>query len=175
MNSNPSVSDPQAFAKLQSLINRISVAMLTTVGADGALRSRPMQTRLAEADGTLWFFTDDYSELVREVSEEHQVGLTYAEPKQQQYVSVSGTATLVHDRERMRQLWHPAVKAYFPRGLDDPRLALLRVRIESAEYWDAPTNRMVQAYAFARSILTGDRAAIGDHKHVDVQGFAPRK
>jgi len=169
-------ADTQAFAKLRDLIKDINVAMITTVGIDGALHSRPMATREIEADATLWFLTSDDSLKAREISEEHQVNVSYADPKTQCYVSVSGTATLVHDRHKARQLWHPSMRSYFPAGMDDSRLALLRVRIESAEYWDAPSSRMVQLYALARSMITGDPPQqMGDHRHVDLPGFVSRK
>src|SRR5208337_4347672 len=51
------------------------------------------------------------------------------------YVSFTGHASVVQDREKMQDLWCPAYRAWFPRGLDDPELALLRVDVERAEYW----------------------------------------
>lgn len=173
MNSSSTGTDSQALAKLRDLIKDVNVAMVVTVGSDGALHSRPMATREIEPDGTLWFFTADDSLKAQEIADEHQVNVVYAEPHQQKYVSVSGTATLVHDSEKIRQLWMPMVKAFFPRGADDPRLALLRIEIEAAEYWDAPGNRMVQLYALARAALTGstDKKALGEHGHVDLPRF----
>lgn len=176
MNARTSVADPQAFAKLRDLIKDILVAMLSTVAADGAIHSRPMATRQIESDGTLWFFATDDSLIVREINEEHQVNVSYAEPRDHRYVSVSGTATIVHDASKAAQLWHPSLTSYFPKGLGDPHLALLRIRIESAEYWDIATSRMVEVYRFARSLATGDPARpIGDHRRIDVQGFTSRK
>ncbi|MDQ3122831.1 MAG: pyridoxamine 5'-phosphate oxidase family protein [Actinomycetota bacterium] len=37
--------------------------MMTTVEADGSLRSRPMWTQGDEFDGSLWFFTSDEAPL----------------------------------------------------------------------------------------------------------------
>src|SRR5690242_10237821 len=88
---NTIASDPQAFARLGELIQDINVAMITTVGLDGALHSRPMFTRRLEKDENLWFFTSDDSLKTHEIADEHQVNVTYAEGKQQRYVSVSGT------------------------------------------------------------------------------------
>lgn len=176
MHPTLTAADAQAFAKLRDLINDIHIAMITTVGIDGALHSRPMATREMDPEGTIWFFTSDDSLKAREISEEHEVNVSYAEPKTQRYVSVSGTATLERDAARAARIWHPSMKTYFPAGADDPHLVLLRVRIESAEYWDAPNNRMVQFYAFARSMITGDPPQqIGDHRHVDLPGFVSRK
>jgi general stress protein 26 len=47
----------QEFAKLKELIEEINIGMLTTEDDDGTLRSRPLQTRAVEDDGSIWFFT----------------------------------------------------------------------------------------------------------------------
>ena len=162
-------SDPKAFEKLKELVQDIDVAMVTTVTVDGALRSRPMVTRQFEDEGVLWFFTSDESGKAEDLREEHAVNVSYAEPKKHRYVSVTGNASLVHDREKARQLWTPMLKAYFPRGLDEPHLALLSVRIESAEYWDANTSKMVQLLELTRSMATGEKPDLGENVKVDVR------
>jgi len=125
--------------KLAELIRDVRVAMLTTVTADGALRSRPMLTcGVGPEDGGLWFFTRADAAKVDEALHQPRVNVSYAEPGQNRYVSVSGSATLVRDREKIRQLWNEGERVWFPRGPDDPDLALLRVSVEWAEYWDGP-------------------------------------
>src|SRR4051812_349761 len=134
--------DPQAVAKLRELIQDINVAMLITVTPDGALRSRPMLTQDIRKEGELWFYVSSDAGAVRDIAEEPAVNVSYSEPKSSLYVSVSGQATLVTDKEMIRSLWDDSLTRYFPKGLEDPHLALLRVRIETAEYWDASSNRM---------------------------------
>ena len=46
-------------------------------------------------------------------------------------------------------------------GLVDPQLALLRVRIERAEYWDAP-GKAAYLLAVAKASLTGKPAQVGE-------------
>ena len=87
--------------KLRELIEQIQFAMLTTVEDDGTLRSRPMATQQTEFDGDLWFFTNASAPKVDEVQQNQKVNVSYAEPKDQKYVSVSGTAELVRDRQKM--------------------------------------------------------------------------
>lgn len=152
-----STPDAETTGKLASLIKDIGVAMLTTVAPDGALRSRPMATLGSGFEnGEVWLFTADDSGKVSEINAEHEVNLAYAEPRDQRYVSLSGVATLVRDPARARRMWNPAVKAWFPRGPEDPHLALLRVRVHAAEYWDAPGGRMASLFAMAKSTLTGE-------------------
>lgn len=124
-----------ALAELWSLIRDVRIAMLTTVGADGRLHSRPMATQQVEADEVLWFFSAKDSHKIEELTENQHVELTYAAPDRDLYVSASGRAQVVDDRSRMRELWNPAVQAWFPDGPADPNLCLLRVDLDEAEYW----------------------------------------
>lgn len=122
--------------ELWSLIRDIEVAMMTTAD-EGLLRSRPMHGRQSRFDGDLWFFTSREAHKVAEIGREHQVNLSYADPRSGRYVSVSGRAAAVDDRERVRELWSDDVAAYFPKGVDDPNLLLIRVTPERAEYWES--------------------------------------
>jgi len=160
-------SETDDVKKLAKLIKGISIAMLTTRDDDGTLRARPMQTQEREFDGTLWFFTQASSHKVQEIDHEHQVNLSYAQPEENRYVSVSGTATLVHDRGKIDELWTPVLKAWFPKGNDDPEVALLRVVVTKAEYWDAPSSTIVKLVGFAKSVLTGKEYWPGENEKLN--------
>lgn len=135
--------------KLRKLIKNVRVAMLTTVAGDGALRSRPMAIPEADVEGELWFFTCYHSGKSEEIRDNQKVNVSYASPKNDRFVSVCGTASLVRDPERIKELWRGQYKEWFPEGRKDPDLALLRVTIDRAEYWDRAENRMVDLPRFA--------------------------
>jgi general stress protein 26 len=145
----------EALAKLRELIGDINIAMFTTVATDGTLRSRPMATLQVEANGAFWFFTADDSPKVEEIYDNRQVSLAYAAREKQSYVSVSGLARLLRDPAKTRELWTPMAKIWFPKGPDDPRLALIRVEMSAAEYWDSPSGKMVLLIGLAKLALTG--------------------
>ena len=155
--------------KLASLIKGIRFAMLTTVCPDGTLRSRPMATQRDAFDGVLWFFTDDKSAKVFEIRNDTHVNVSYADPAKNNYVSVSGRASLVKDKVIAKELWNPLYKAWFPKGLDDPRLALLRVAVERAEYWDSPNSKLVQLGGFLKAIATGKAAKGGENRKITLR------
>ena len=46
---------------------------------------------------------------------------------------------MVEDEKMVQKLWRPELKSYFPKGLEEADLALLRVDIHHAEAWDADT------------------------------------
>jgi general stress protein 26 len=155
--------------KLAELIKGIKVVMLTTVCADGSLRSRPMVTQDKEFDGTLWFFTPAESPKVSEVEHEQRVNVSYADHDKERYVSVSGTARLVRDRDTIKEFWGPALRAWFPKGPDDPELALLRVEVEKAEFWDGPSSAVVHLVGFVKAMVTGQLHRPGTNEKVDLR------
>jgi general stress protein 26 len=152
-------------AKVAELIKDIKIAMMTTEAEDGLLHSRPMATQNTEFDGTLWFLTGQSTGKVSEIDWNPEVNLSYAEPSATRFVSVSGTAEIVDDRAKMAELWSDIYKAWFPQGLDDPDLCLMRVEVSFAEYWDVPSGKMVQVFGFLKAIATGERLNMEGESH----------
>ena len=155
--------------KLGELIKDIEFAMLTTVEADGSLRSRPMATQRVEFDGDLWFFTSASEPKVEEVGQNPQVNVSFARPDKQHYASVSGRARLVRDRARIEELWSPAYRAWFPDGLEDPDLALLKVTAEKAEYWDGRSSFVAHLAGLVKAAATGTAYQPGENEKVDLK------
>jgi general stress protein 26 len=149
-------------------IKGIRIAMMTTAEADGTLRSRPMATQDMEFDGTLWFFTLADAPKVGEIESDQQVNLSYAKPDDERYVSISGTAQLVRDQQKVKDLWKPILKVWFANGENDPNLALLKVDATQAEYWDSPSSKMVQVVLMAKAAVTGSQDALGENKKVNI-------
>ena len=156
--------------KLNELIKDINFAMLTTVDENGRLRSRPMATQKAEFDGDVYFFTQEHSPKMNEIDKEHNVCVAYANPGKQHYVSMSGKANIITDRAKMEELWTPELTAWFPQGLDDPEIALLKIEVEQAEYWDSPNSTAVYLYALAKATVTGQPAGkeVGENEKIQL-------
>lgn len=135
----------QELARLAALVRQMKIGMLTTLEPDGSLRSRPLETVEVDREGRLWFFTEASSPKSAAIeAHDHQVNLSYADPRDEDYASISGTARVVRDGKKMRELWTPGLARWFPRGLEDPDLALLEVRVDKAEYWDEPRHENVK-------------------------------
>lgn len=156
----------ETIKKIGALIKNVKFAMLSTIDADGTIRSRPMATQDTEFDGTLWFFTRASAPKVDEVDKEHQVNISYADPSGQTYISVSGLARLVRDPAKNKELWTVAMKAWFPKGPDDPETALLKVVAEKAEYWDTPSSSVVHAIGLVKSVFAGKPAHPGENEKI---------
>lgn len=167
MQNNPNTQEN--LEKLIDKIKDVDIAMMTTLCADGSLRSRPMKTQQSKPDGTLWFFTGYDSAKSDEIlKNDAHVNLSYAAPSDNLYVSVSGRANVLKDRAKIEELWSPFMKAWFPEGKDDPNVGLIKVTIDKAEYWDSPNSVVVQLYGMAKAAITGERPDPGENKKINL-------
>lgn len=140
--------------KLIELMKDQWIAMLTTTGGDGTLRSVPMARQEVDPAAELWFITARDTQHVRDIQARPRVGLTFS--GRDSWVALHGTATVVDDRDRLAELWNTFAEAWLPGGPDDPDATLLRVDLESGEYWDTPGGRVASLISFAKTKLTGE-------------------
>ena len=95
--------------------------MLTTVETDGALHSRPMHNQQADEAGDLWFFTYLQSPKTTEIGKDNHVNLAYSNPDKQHFVSISGKAEIVRDKQTIQEKWSEGMRAWFPKGTSTNR------------------------------------------------------
>lgn len=152
-------------SKLVDKIKEIRIAMMTTSEPDGSLHSRPMFTHEPEPNGTLWFFTEQDSKKIDEVQQDRHINLAYSKPEDNLYVAISGTANVVTDRAKIKELWSESLRGWFPKGQDDPNIALLKVSIDAGEFWDSPNSTLLRAYTYAKAVLTGETYKAGPDEH----------
>lgn len=159
----------QARTHLWDLIKDIRFAMFTTRHGNGHLHSRPMTTQntgIGE-DSSLWFFMSRAGEPVADLANDPTVNVTYADPGEDTYVSISGTAEVVEDASRKQELWSKMAVAWFPGGVTDPDLALVQVTMSHANYWDVDHSKVVQLFHMAKAIVTGKRPTeLGEHAKI---------
>ena len=160
------MTDPQDDLKhVAELVDRARIAMLTTMTREGKHESRPMALQEVEFDGDLWFFVDRNSDVAADVSENPQVNVAFSNDKNSEWTSIAGSASVLFDRAKAEELWSPAIKVWFPDGPDSPDLALLRVRAESAQYWESPGGKVRQLIGAARAVVTRNPDAFPGETH----------
>jgi len=162
------LSGHEGLAKVAELVKGIHIAMMTTVATDGSMSSRPMAVQDEPFNGTLWFLTRRGSEKVEELQNDQHVTLTFAEPKDSKYITLKGVASWNQDRGKIHELWNPMYKAWFPKGEDDPEIAVLRVEVHGADYWEASSSKLVMMAKYVAASVTGGKIAVGDAGHVVV-------
>ena len=157
-----------AIATLAEMIDGVSVFMLTTVVADGSLRSLPTARARTPFDGSVWLFADPSMPAIVALPTNPQVNLSFADIPACRYISLSCTIEAVHDSARARELWNPDYREWLPRGLHDPLHGLFRATVQHAEYWDAAHSVMRQIGGLMKGLFTGNRPAVGDHISIDL-------
>lgn len=144
--TNETTDNQKAIKKVWELIKGIEIAMLTTVSEDG-LVSRPMKTQDVEFDGELWFLTKKDTEKFHELLHNKQVNVAYAD---QSFVSIRGEAELVQSPDKVKQFWSPAYEKLLETTYDDPNLVLIKVKAETAEFWDSGNKFKLIKFMFDR-------------------------
>lgn len=152
-------------AALKKKIESVRFGMFTTIDQHGHLTSQPMTNQQVDADGALWFYTSNMTDLWENIAAHPKVNVSFSEPVDSLYVSISGTAERIVERARIRELWNPMVAAWFPNGVDDPHVVLVRVAARTVHYWNSNDNSMTQIFAVAKAAISGSPASISPGEH----------
>ena len=139
---------------IQAMVKDIKYTMMTTRNDENHLHSCPMNTTETSIGAKeIWFIGHKPSETVDNIKQNPEVNLAYVTQESDKYLSISGTAELVEDEEKLNELWSIMYNAYFEQGKDDPKVQLIKVVPHGAEYW-ANGNAITSAVKMAAAALT---------------------
>jgi general stress protein 26 len=145
------------------LMKKIGFAMLVTRNGD-KLRARPMSAHLERENNAILFLSDARRHKDEEIASDPNVNLSFADPSDQKYVSVTGTAAISNDRTKIKQLFSTPAKAWWDTA-DDPNIRVLSVTPDDAEFWDSPGS-VISYVKMAAAAVTGTRPDLGDNRKV---------
>jgi general stress protein 26 len=151
--------------RVAELVAATATAVLTTRGADGSLHSRPLAVLQDDFDGRIWFLVEDPSEKTAEIVADPRVNVSFASKKG--YLSIAGTARIVHDEAQVDELWSPAAEAWFEGGRENPAIAVIEVTADSAEYWAKTEPGVFALVKATRAMITGEEPDVGEHRTVE--------
>lgn len=164
------LSGEEGRKKIADLVKDIRIAMMTTLAEDGTIDARPMAVPAATKDhpfdGTLWFLTRHSSEKIGEIERDRHVTLTFADPSDSKYISLKGRATITRDQAKIHELWNHMYKAWFPDGEDDPQIAVIRVDVTEADFWEASDSKLIVYAKYLAAAVTRGAVPVGTSGHV---------
>jgi len=153
--------------ELYELIDGIEIAMFTTRRSDGALVSRPMANQKRIADADLVFVTNLESHKLDDLANDPHVNVSYYRGRTREWVSVSGAARVSRDRKRIKQLYQPDWRVWFEDeggardgGPDDPRIGIILVSADSAEYLAIHKPRPGVLFEVVKGMVTGSCSTV---------------
>jgi general stress protein 26 len=152
--------------RVWTLIKDIPVAMVVThSGESRDMRARPMAARPARAEGAIYFLTDVGAPKAEEIRRNDTICLALADHKSRKYLSITGRAEIIDDQDRIKQIWSIYDKAFWP-DQKDPRIRILRVTPESAEFWEGE-GTVVAAVKLVAASVSGERMNLGTNEKVE--------
>jgi len=157
------LSGDTALAKVRELLKNFrSTMMVTTV--NGTPHSRPMgmQGDAEKFNGELWFYTDKECQKVEEIKAEPSVSLIFQSDSDSTYMHLFGQAVVIDDLGKKKEFYTPLLKTWFPEGLTDPRMTMIRFEAERGDFWDSPGGMLQILAAFTKAIVTGQRGQGGE-------------
>jgi general stress protein 26 len=132
------LSGKAAVDKIKQLVQDAkSCFFCTEVSTVGTTHARPMDVRKVDDAGDLWFLSSDDSHKNEELLHDPRVRLYFQSPSRSEFLELSGMASVTKDEDQIRELWDPALKAWFSGGAEDPRITVIRVSPTGGYYWDA--------------------------------------
>jgi general stress protein 26 len=154
---------------LYRLLEDFSVAMIITHGIDETMIGRPMAIARVDREGAMYFLTPVHSTKVDEVLADPHV--TVVVQSKTQYAAVRGLAKVSTDPALIHTLWKEEWKHWFPRGKDDPQIAILVFEPHHGEYWDnAGATGLKLVFAAAKAYMAGRMPnELEEHAEVDMK------
>lgn len=159
------LSKQDAIAKIQELVAKAQNCFFcTTPSASNPHGVRPMNVRQVDNQGNLWFLMANDSHAAQEVASDPAVKLFFQGSPHSDFLHLNGWAAIVADRGKLKELWEPILKTWFTEGIDDPRIAIVRVTPTDGYYWDTKHGNFVAGI----KMLIG--AAIGKTLDDSIEG-----
>ena len=120
---------------ISSKMRKLDICMMTTQSIDGSLTSRPMSNnRDVEYDGESFFFSLEDSEAVTEIKEKAVINLAF-QGDHKLYISISGNAEIITDKDILQKHWVDELDRWFEDGINTPGIVLIHVKATHIKYW----------------------------------------
>jgi len=169
MGNTENLANQEGIKKLKELVDEINVCLFcTNLKIDDGATCRPMSAQKVCDEGNIWFFSDVSSDKNREIKQDKHVQLFFAHPGKSSYLIVNGEAEIIIDKQKTEELWSPLVKAWFKDGKEDANLSIIKVKPQSAYYWDIEGNKMINFLKIVSSIAIGTTLDLGKQGSIKI-------
>jgi general stress protein 26 len=150
------LSGTEAGKKIKELAGKSNTCFfVTNIRTGQPLTSRPMSVQKMDEDGNLWFLSANDSNKNMQIEDDSHVHLLFQGSKHSDFLSLDGTATISTDKRLIKELWEPLLKTWFTKGVDDPRITVIKVDVKEGYYWDNKHGNAIAFMKMAAGALMG--------------------
>lgn len=142
-----------------NLIKDIPMALLVTKDGD-RLDARPMGATTRTDEGCIYILANKQEDSDKQIQAASEVVLSFQKGATT-YIVVHGRARASDDRAKIKDLWNAFDKAWWD-GPEDPRIRLLTITPNRAEYWESP-GKLIAYTDMLIAAATGGRPKTGEH------------
>ncbi|PSK90363.1 pyridoxamine 5'-phosphate oxidase family protein [Taibaiella chishuiensis] len=159
------LNNQEAIAKIKELVGQSDVCFFCTDAETGpSMGVRPMSIQQVADNGDLWLVSANDSHTNQEIAMKPAVKLYFKGSEHSGFMYLAGTAVILQDKQKIKELWKPVMKTWFTEGEDDPRISLIKVSPTTGYYWDNKSGNFVAGI----KMLVG--AAIGKTLDDSIEG-----
>lgn len=153
--STENLVSTDAIEKLKEFVDKNATCFFCTDIKEGRFEARPMSTQKIDASGNIWFLSPKASDKNTEIEQDNKVQLLYNLSEHSGFMLIRGVASISYNKEKIEELWEPIVKVWFPAGVDDPSISVIKVVPDDGYYWDTKNGKLVAFAKMAASLVTG--------------------
>ena len=147
----------EGILKLKKMVDDVKFCFFCTDLKDknGAI-STVMTAQDVDDDGNIWFFSGLDSDRNRDIIANKKVQLYFSAPEKNSFLSVNSEASIVLDKEKIKELWNPLLNIWFKEGIEDKNISLIKATTKTANYWDNEDDKMINFFKIVVSTITGN-------------------
>jgi len=125
----------EAIEKGLALVNKSTIAMLGTNGAEGYPNIRAMIKMENEGLKRIWFSTNTSSRKVVQLKNNPKACVYFVDFDKWMGLMLVGVINILQDPESKQRLWREGFEKYYPLGVNDPDYSVLLFTAERGSYY----------------------------------------
>jgi len=174
------VSSKEKIEGLMAFAEGVKFGMMTTrQNESGLLVSRCMALAAKENGVDLIFYTNTETHKTNELMADSHVNVAFIKPGSGEWASISGTAAIETEREKVRCYYSPGLKAWIgdlgdgvhDGSPDDPRIGIIKVKAITATYALNKGNVVSRGIEVAKGMVSGSTASVNKLREITGEEF----
>ena len=158
----------EAKKKLKEMAEDIDFALMATGLSKPPFHTIPMSTKSVDEHGCIWFLSGKDSTHNANIEADGRSQLNYADKGSMEFLTVFGSAEIVTEKSKLKELYGSSDDAWF-NGVDDPNLSAIKVTPCDAHYWDPKNGKLVTMFHIGVSSITGEKPDLMDQGELSIK------